>query len=324
MLRRLGDRPALSALLGAFCISFSAILFDLARVSATTGAFFRCLWAIPPLLLFAWWEDRRFGPRSRGSRLFALAAGVFLALDLIVWHRAIYEVGAGLSTVLANLQIVMVAPAAWLVLSERPTRRALAAIPIAVGGVVLISGVLEADAYGRNPALGAVYGVITSAAYTGFLLTLRQASHDRRRVAGPVADLTVVCAIVCALSGLAIGDLDLAPGVRAQSWLVLLALSSQVLGWLVIAVSLPRLPAALSSVLLTLQPVLSVLFAAAILSEKPSPLQIGGVVLVLAALLVVTRPVGLSRMRARRVTSPAGETAPGVRAQANGAAIEDN
>jgi drug/metabolite transporter (DMT)-like permease len=306
MLRRLGDHPASTALLGAFCISFSAILFDLARVSATTGAFFRCLWAIPPLLLFAWWEDRRFGLRSRGSRLFAHSAGVFLALDLVVWHRAIYEVGAGLSTVLANLQIVMVAPAAWLVLSERPPGRALAAIPIALGGVVLISGVLEADAYGRNPALGAVYGVITSVAYTGFLLMLRHASDDRRRVAGPVADVTIACAIVCALGGLAIGDLDLAPGVRAQWWLVLLALSSQVLGWLIIAVSLPRLPAALSSVLLTLQPVLSVLFAATILSEKPSPLQMGGVALVLTALLVVTPPMRLSRLRPRRVSSPAG------------------
>ena len=27
-----------------------------------TVAFFRCAYAIPPLLLLAWWEDRRFGP----------------------------------------------------------------------------------------------------------------------------------------------------------------------------------------------------------------------------------------------------------------------
>ena len=69
---------------------------------------------------------------------------------------------------------------------------------------------------------------------------------------------------------------------------MLLALSSQVLGWLVISVSLPRLPAALASVLLTLQPVLTVLLAAAILGEHPSPLQFGGVVLVLAGVLVAT------------------------------------
>ena len=40
--------------------------------------------------------------------------------------------------------------------------------------------------------------------------------------------------------------------------------------------------------LLTFQPVLTVLFAWAILDESPSPLQLGGVALVLAGLLIVT------------------------------------
>ena len=74
--------------------------------------------------------------------------------------------------------------------------------------------------------------------------------------------------------------------VLAYLWL--LALSSQALGWLLISITLPRLPAALTSVLLTLQPVLSVLFAWAILDESPSPLQLGGVALVVCGLLIVT------------------------------------
>jgi drug/metabolite transporter (DMT)-like permease len=292
VLRRLGDAPVLTALVGAFCIAFSSILFRLAHVSASTGAFFRCLWAVPPLLLLAYLEDRRYGRRPRRGRLVAAAAGVFLALDLIVWHRAIHEVGAGLSTVLANLQVVTVAPVAWLVFSERPQRRALAAIPIALLGVVLISGALG-SAYGRNPGLGAVYGVLAGLAYTGFLLTLRHSSSDRRRVAGPVADLTVVACAACGILGFALGDLDLTPSLRATGWLVLLALSSQVLGWMVISISLPRLPAALASVLLTLQPVLTVLLAAAILGEHPSALQFGGVALVLAGVLVATAGRGV-------------------------------
>src|SRR5438132_11640860 len=125
MLRRLGDAPVLTALVGAFCIAFSSILFELSHVSPSTGAFFRCLWAVPPLLLLAYLEDRRYGPRPRNGRIFAAAAGVFLALDLIVWHRAIHEVGAGLSTVLANLQIVTVAPLAGPGLSRPPQPRAL-------------------------------------------------------------------------------------------------------------------------------------------------------------------------------------------------------
>ena len=82
MLRRLGDSPVLTALVGAFCIAFSSILFELSKVSPSTGAFYRCVWAVGPLLLLAWWEDRRFGPRWRGllQALQALVDGVVDAL----------------------------------------------------------------------------------------------------------------------------------------------------------------------------------------------------------------------------------------------------
>ncbi|HEX6702626.1 MAG TPA: DMT family transporter [Gaiellaceae bacterium] len=288
MKRRLVETPVLAALVGAFCIAFSGILFRVAHVSPSTGAFFRCLWALPPLWWLARREDRRYGPRSRRARLFAAAAGTFFAVDLVAWHHAVEEVGAGLATVLGNLQVVLVGPIAWLLLSERLRARTLLAIPISLGGVVLISGAVGSGAYGRNPGLGVFYGIVTALAYTGFLLTLRRGSADLRRVAGPLCDATIVAAIGSALLGVAFRDLDLTPSLRAQGWLVLLALSSQALGWLVIAVSLPRLPAALTSVLLTLQPVLSVLFAAAILGEAPSALQLLGVAGVLAALLVAS------------------------------------
>lgn len=288
MKRRLVESPVLAALVGAFCIAFSGILFRLAHVSPSTGAFFRCLWAVPVLWWLARREDARYGPRSRRARLLAAGAGAFFAVDLVAWHHAVEEVGAGLATVLGNLQVVLVAPIAWLLLKERPRARTLAAIPIALGGVVLISGAIGSGAYGRNPGLGVLYGIVTALSYTGFLLTLRRGSADLRRVAGPLADATIVAGIGSALFGFAFGELDLTPSLQAQGWLVLLALSSQALGWLVIAVSLPRLPAALTSVLLTLQPVLSVLFAAAILGESPSALQLLGVAGVLAGLLVAS------------------------------------
>ena len=191
-------------------------------------------------------------PRPRRARLIAWTAGVFFAADLILWHNAIEQVGAGLATVLGNTQVVLVAVLAWAVLGERPPRAALASIPIVGVGVVLISGVLEEGAYGANPALGAVFGVLTGIAYSGFLLTLREAGGDLRRPAGPLFDATLASAIGCGLYGAVAGDLDLTPSLSATGWLIVLALSSQVFGWLLITISLPRLPAALSSVMLDL------------------------------------------------------------------------
>jgi drug/metabolite transporter (DMT)-like permease len=295
------ERPVLAGALGALVIAFSAILVRLAEVTPATSAFFRCAYAVPLLGLLAWIERRKYGPRPRKQRLLTLGAGVLFAADLIFWHYSIAAVGAGLATVLGNIQVVLVALLAWMALGERPGNRTLAAIPIVFTGVVLISGVVGAGAYGEDPALGVVYGVLTAISYAVFLLILRQGNTDLRRPAGPLFDATLVAAVACALAGVAIGDIDWVPDLEAQAWLVLLALSSQVLGWLLISVSLPRLPAALTSVILMLQPVASVFLGAVLLSEAPSAVQLSGVAIVLGGVAFATlqptsrkRPVSTS------------------------------
>jgi drug/metabolite transporter (DMT)-like permease len=286
--RALTDRPALGVLLGAVTIAFSGILFRKSHVSPTTGAFFRCFWALPFLWPLAVWEDRRIGARPWTLRRAAWIGGVFFAADLVLWHYSIEYVGAGLATVLGNTQVVLVGLLAWVIFRERPTRNSLLAIPVAMVGIVLISGVLESGAYGSNPRLGAIYGLLTGVAYSGFLLALRWGSGERGRVAGPLYDATLASAICVVPIGLVIGNLDFTPGLEAQGWLITLALSSQVLGWLLITVSLGRLPTALTSVLLTLQPLLAVIFAALIVDERPSPLQLVGAAAILSGLLIAS------------------------------------
>jgi drug/metabolite transporter (DMT)-like permease len=278
------------AALGAVTIAFSSILVRLSHASPSTAAIFRCAYALPLLGLIAWAEDRRLGKRSWEDRKWAIASGVFFSVDLVLWHRSIGDVGAGLATVLANVQVVLVPLVAWAVLSERPGRKVLAALPIAMLGVLLISGALEHGAYGRNPTRGAIYGLAAGVAYVGFLLLLRHGGSDLRRPAGPLFDATAVATVICVIGGLALGDGDLAPDWPGAGWLITLALTSQVLGWLLITSSLPRLPAALTSLLLTIQPVGSVALGALIFGEAPSSLQLIGVLFVLAGLIVATRP----------------------------------
>src|SRR5437762_10192186 len=296
--RRLHERPILAALAGALAISFSGILFRAAHVSPVTGAMYRCLLALPVLWPLSWLEDRKYGPRPLRQRGLAWIAGVLFALDLVAWHYGIEQVGAGLATVLGNLQVVFVGLLAWAILGERPSNRSLAAIPVALFGVLLISGIFESGAYGKNPGLGVLYGILTALAYSGFLLVLRAGNADLRRPAGPLFDATLVSGLTCIPIGLAIGNLDWTPGWPAWGYLLLLAWSSQALGWLLISITLPRLPAALTSVLLTVQPVGSVLLGIAIFSESPSGAQAAGVVVVLAG-------VTLASVRPRKTASVA-------------------
>jgi drug/metabolite transporter (DMT)-like permease len=283
------------AIAGALTIAWSAILVKQSGASPSTAAIFRCAYAVPVLALLAWREDRRLGPRAGRDRRIGALAGVVFAADLIFWHHAIHDVGAGLSTVLGSLQVAFVPLAAWVVLGEHPGRRLLATLPLVLFGVVLISGALEQGAYGEDPTQGVIYGVATGLAYSAFILLLRAGGGDLRRPAGALFDATWVAAVAAVVAGLVVGDADLVPSWPAHAWLATLALTSQVIGWLLISASLPRLPAALTSLLLTIQPVCSMLLAALLFAEAPSALQIAGVGAILAGLVVVARvraPVG--------------------------------
>ena len=250
---------------------------------------FRCGYALPLLGLLALGERRRFGRRPSGHWRYGAAAGTFFAADLILWHHAIADVGAGLATTLANLQVVLVAVAAWALLGEKPARRVVLAVPLVFAGAVLISGVIGEGAYGEDPVLGAVFGVGTAVAYTGFILVLREAGRDLRRPAGPLFEATFAATIVAIAAGALLGEVDLVPSWPGHGWLVTLALTSQVLGWLLIAVALPRLPASLTSIVLTVQPVGSVLLGIVLLGEEPAALQLAGVAVIVAGIVIATR-----------------------------------
>lgn len=281
----LGARPVQAAIAGAGAIAFSALLVRIADVEPVTAAVFRCLYALPVLGVLAAIERRRFGPRTRKEHLLAAIAGLAFAADLILWHHAVAAVGAGLATVLGNLQVVVVGLVAWVVLHERPQARLIGSIPIVLAGVVLVSGAIGEGAYGDNPRLGVIAGALTSFAYAIFILVHRHGAADLRRPAGPLFEATLVTAFAAATFGVISGDVSFAPTWPAHGWLILLAITSQVIGWLLLSVSLPRLPAALTSVLLLLQPVGALLLGAAILGERPSIVQLAGVALILAGVV---------------------------------------
>jgi drug/metabolite transporter (DMT)-like permease len=281
-------RALLLAGLGAASISASGIMIKLADTGTATAAFYRCFLALPVLAALAVAEQRRRGPRPRAARAGAFAAGLFLAVDLVLWNHAIAEVGAGIATVLGNLQVLFVAFAAWAAFGERPERRFLIFLPVVMAGVVMVSGLAGGAEGGTHPLAGIGYGLATSVAYAAFLLTLRRTSSGSPHVAGPLAEATTGAALGALLLGLVFGGLQLHIPWPSFGWLLLLSLTSQTLGWLLITSSLPRLPAAISSLTLLLQPAAAMLLAAIVLGERPSLIQVAGAVVVCSGVLAVS------------------------------------
>ena len=284
------------------CISFSGIFYLWAHVSPSTGTVYRALFGLPLLALVAFAERRRYGPLPPRALRFAAAAGILFAGDLLTWHHAIEYVGAGLATVLGNLQVIIVGVVAWAVFGERPSRNTILAVPVVLLGVVLISGVVGSGAYGSNPTLGVLISLVTALCYSGYLLLIRIGGRDVRRPAGPVAVATLVTAIAATGAGSLTGDLDLTPGPGSLFWLAVLGVTSQSIGYLCISISLPRLPAIITSIILLTQPVATVFLSMILLGERPSPAQLLGVLLVIGGIAAATVPVARVRdaWRARR------------------------
>lgn len=292
------NRWVMVAIAGAAVIGTSAVLMALAHVTPATASFFRCAYAVPPLGVLALVEARRLGRRSRHSHGFATVSGIFLGVNFILLNTAIPMIGAGLATVLGNLQVVIVAVLGWVFFSERPSRRMAVALPFCLVGVAMISGAFAADAYGPRPALGTLVSIGTSIAYAGYMLLMRQSQRRAdRHIAGPLLEATAVSALTCVVLGPVAGGLDLEITWPAHGWLLLSALGPQVVGWLLITAALGRLPVALTSMLLLLQPLVAVLLAGAVFGENPAATQLAGCALLLAAAAYAARS-GRPRRRA--------------------------
>lgn len=277
-----------AALIGAATISFSAILYALAEVTPTTGAFYRVAYAAPVLFLL-WLVRRRLDNRPMRRRWIAAGAGLALGADIVSWNVSIDYIGAGLAALVVNTSVVFVAIGAWLFFDERPRRATLLSIPVILVGVGLVSGVGQgATAFGTNPVLGTLFALMGAAFYATFILTFRFSNDERAPVAGPLLEATLGTVAMTLILGLISGGIDFSITWPAHGWLLVLALGPHVVGWLLIGYALPRLPAAEAATVILLQPALTMIWGAIIFDERPSPLQIAGALIVLTGVGVVS------------------------------------
>lgn len=284
-----------AALLGALMISFSAIFFALSDTSPTTGAFFRAAYAIPVLVIL-WLIGRDRDHRPLRRRWLALGAGLALGGDVVAWHTSIEFIGAGLATLIANTQVIFVALGAWFFLGERPRRATLAAIPVILLGVAMVSGVGQGNAFGEDPIRGTIFALLAAMLYATFILGFRHSNDEQAPAAGPLLEATVGTLVASLLIGLIGQNLDLSFSWPSHGWLLALALGAQVVGWLLIGYALPRLPAAETATIILIQPALTLMWGAIIFDERPSTIQIAGALVILAGVSFV------ALVRARRQT----------------------
>lgn len=286
MFDRLTISPLLSVVLGATCISFSAVWAKLTTVSPDVAGFYRVAIGGGCLVTLALLQSpaalRRVLIEHYGKMLIT---GLFLALDLCFWHRAIEILGPGVATILINFQVFFLALFGWMFLSERLSLRFVMAIPLAFAGLILLIGIdanniLNAELVGIGCGLAAALWL---ALYTYMM------RHNQSRV--PDAPVVVLVALASLASAVCFGTFFLftgisiaIPTVQDGFWLLLYGVGSQALGWMLISHGLPHIPMAYAGLTILIMPALSLLWDILFFGHSFTAMTLTGGLLALCAI----------------------------------------
>ena len=280
---------------GIVCIGFSAIFVKLAGVSGTASAFYRVL--IAGLVVVPWgvWRyDRRRRPTPRNLAL-AVAAGLVFGLELALWNTSLLYTSATTSTLLANNASLWVGLAALLLFREQLSARYWCGLLLALAGMSVLVGVTAWSGFRLN--FGDLLAILASFLYAAYLLLAGRARAGIDTLTFMAASLVPSIVLLFGMS-LAMG----APltGYSRRSWLALIGLGliSHMVGWLSLNYALGHLRAALVSVSLLAQSVVTAVASLLVLGEPLRMRQVVGGIVVLAGIY-------LANQRSRR---PAAET----------------
>jgi drug/metabolite transporter (DMT)-like permease len=214
----------------------------------------------------------------------------------LCYFTALQHASAGMVALLLYLYPALVALLAAAALGDRLTPVRLAALGLALAGSALVIGVGLPGAAGwrgRADIAGILLGLGAAVIYSVYIIAgTRFVPHGSATEASTViiSSAAIVYIVAAAASG---------PQLPATAGgylaLAAIAIVSTVVAIVAFFAGLERVGPTTASTLSTLEPVVTVVLAAFFLGETLAPLQIGGGVLILAAVLLLARQSGEPR-----------------------------
>lgn len=300
---REGTKAALSAMAGAVLIGFAPILVRLSELGPQATSFWRFALALPILVLAAGIRVRFGGgpPSLRESGLIFVAGALF-GMDIALWSAALDFTTVANSTLLSNMTPIFAAAAGWLLLKERlGAGVALGAAVGLAGAVTLALARAHPDAEAAAQGwIGDGLALFSALWYAGYLLIVR-AMGARVQLAWLMLIATAGACALAFVATLVMGE-SFWPATW-RGWLMLLALGVlvQIGGQGLIAYGVARLPIAISTVLLWVQPVAAAALSWMLFDEALGPWAFVGAAMVLGGVYLVQR----SRAKSAKAASTA-------------------
>ncbi len=219
-------------------------------------------------------------PRTIGC---ALLSGLFLAVDLSLWHESVHAVGPGISTLLNSLQIFFLAAIGYLYYGERLRPLQLISLALAMAGVALISSPELGQPKG---SWGIISGTISGLLLALAMLTVRKAQQIEKTSLFPLMMwLSLGGALTLVLPALLLNWKSLYPTTARDIGLVLIyGAVMQCVAWGAITYAVPQLPLNLTGLLLLMEPVAALFIDYFLLDKSINGAQWAGAALTLAAI----------------------------------------
>ena len=269
--------------------------------NATTIVFFRFGLAFLALLPMVVHEWRQYGPMRRADLLLYAVCGVCFGVDMALWTPSVLLAGPSVSAVVVNyVQALAVPLVAWLFFRNRVPWMFFVAAPFSLGGIFLLSGILD-GAGGSDLVRGIILSALAGLTYTVYVvLTGRTNSPHHQGTA-----MAIVCLVTTVVSTPLLiathGPLTLALSASSWGWMILIALSSQVLGWLFCQASMPLVNPSVAATLILIQPLSAIVFSAVLVGERLSALQwLGAIIMLLGIFLIGRAPKRRYRLGIKR------------------------
>lgn len=281
--------PAL--LVGSSALALGPWLVRLAGVGPVAAGFWRLALALPFLFLIARVIGQPVHWAGRALTLLIALAGFFFAADLAAWHAGINMTKLGNATLFGNTSSLIFALWGLWLARRRPSMAQAAALTLAILGAALLMG-SSAELSARN-VKGDLLALFAGILYTGYLIAVQKAR-------GAIQPLPLLF-IASAFGALMLLPISLVLGERIfpDNWtfVVILALSSQVLGQGLLVYALGSLSPLVIGLTLLTQPAISALVGWLAYGETLSPLDWVGAAAIAAALVLVRLPQkGLRRL----------------------------
>ncbi len=279
------DRVGWAALLvGTAIIAWSGVLARWLDVGPLAGAAWRMGLATPALLVWSRLSARRGNGEPGGIAAVALPlalSGLAFAVDVGSFHLSLTGTSVANASFIGNVAPILAVVGGVLFFREYAPARVWPALALALVGAWIMAGMKAPLAVGRGDALA----LNAACAYAAYLMFIKRA---RSRLDGPTATLVsaAVSAVVLAIAAYARGETLIPSSAAGWGVVFLLGFVSHAMGQGLTSVALGRVPVAQVAVVILAQPPVSALIAWGLLNESMTPLQLGGGMLILAAVFL--------------------------------------